>query len=154
MWDENPPAAVDALADMIVACASAVTAGLTSARMHYPAASITNDDTTTADPLPLCEIGEESAGRTPYCEPGVRGLPGGTLVATIYADMSTGELETLADSICEELNLSVTGLANVNASRVRASEPTPGQRAAADSTGATVPAITAISINVSYGLRA
>ncbi len=150
----DAPAAVDALADMIVACTSAVTAGLVADNMHYPAAVLGADDQTSSDPLPLVVIGEEFAGRTPYCEPGVRGLPGGTLVATIYADLSTGALETLADDICEELNLSVTGLANVNASRLRAAEATAGQQAAADSTGATNPAVPAISITVTYGLRA
>lgn len=153
-WD-NPPAAVSALRDMIVACASAVSAGLVQANFHYPTLALGSDDTTTPDARPMCVIAEDDSHRTPYAEPGVAGLPGGLLFATLYSDdLSTGEIEELADNIVNELLLSVSGLPNISASRQRASEPTPGQLAADDTAGNSTAAYSGITISITYGLRA
>ncbi len=153
MWSDSPPVAVDALRTMLVACPSAIAFGLEQANFHYPAAALGTDDTTAPDPRPLCVINEESAGRTPYCEPGVAGLPNGSLIASIYSEGTTGELETLADSLCNELLLIVSGLPNISASRTRAKEPSAGDRAAAADTGEAFSSLTAIDITVAYGLK-
>jgi hypothetical protein len=140
----NAPAAIG---DMLVACASAVAAGLVSARFHYPAAALAADDGTTADTKPLVVLAEESSERTPYAEIGVAGLPSGSLMATIYSDSHTiGQLETLADDLCLDLSKLSVGLPNVSARRVRASDPTPEERAAG--------AHRCIDIEISYGLSA
>jgi hypothetical protein len=129
VW-ENPPAAVSAMRTMILACASAVAYGITTDRIHYPAAALHSDDATTDDPLPLIVIADDLSARQRYAEIGVPGVPGGSLTLIVHSSATTGLIETFADDLCRELQALSTGLPITGAQRVRASEPSPGQRAA------------------------
>jgi hypothetical protein len=148
----NPPEAVDALATMMLDCASFTSAGFASGKIHYPAATISVDDGGgTRDTLPICVLAEVTHQRTPYAEIGVTGLPGGELSATLYVDTDAGTLEKLARNIAKELQ-AVIGLPNITASTGLCSNPTKGARAT-DADDHTQADHRAITINISYGLR-
>ena len=147
----NPPPAVTALRDMIIACASAIAAGIVTARVWYPAAVAESDDATASAAMPRVILGEESYTRNRYAE-GARGLPQGTLTAVIQNDTDVGTLETLARALCDDLEFlsHSQGLANVRCNVGLAAEPDAGQRAA-DETD-TSAQFASISIAVEYGL--
>lgn len=144
------PDAIAAARDMIVACASAVTAGLSSGRFHYPTIALTG---TSADTRPACILDQLSFSRDRYAEPGVLGNPRGTISATIYSDTSTiSDLESLAEDICSELISQSTGLPIISAVPTRASDPTPAQRAADSTTADNTASFRTVSIIIEWGL--
>jgi hypothetical protein len=149
----NPPPAVTALRDMLLACSSVTGATIATANIYYPSAVAESDDATTPAAMPRMVLGEESNTRTRYAE-GARGLPQGALTAVLQNDADVGTLETLARSICDDLELlsHSQGLANVRATVGLASEPDAGQRAA-DETD-TSAKFASITIAIEYGLNA
>lgn len=153
VWS-NPPTAVSELRTMLVACTSMAAAGLVQARFHYPSAAITSDsDAVTPDTSPLVVLAEEDHRRQRYAE-GARGLPGGTLTATIHYDTDPGTLETLGRSCADELLLlgMSQGLPIVDVQIGLASEPTGGARAADENK--TTAQTSAITLTITYGLTA
>lgn len=151
----NPPPAVTALRDMLLACSSVTGAGVTTDTIWYPSAVAESDDATAASALPRIIIGEETFTRSRYAE-GARGIPGGTLGIVVHADTDVGTIETLARSIADDLELlsHSQGLANVRCTVGLAAEPDNAQRAADDTTGDTSSKFSAITIAADYGLTA
>jgi hypothetical protein len=149
----NPPASVTALRDMLLACTSVTGAGIDTTKIWYPSSATEADDATTPAALPRMILGEESYTRNRYAE-GARGIPSGTLTAVLQADSDIGTLETLARSICDDLEFlsHSQGLANVRCNTALAAEPDAQQRAA-DETDTSAKFGTII-INVEYGLSA
>lgn len=153
MWS-NPPAAVDALRTMLVACASAISAGLVTAAVHYPDAAAGSDDASTRDTLPRAILAETAHTRRRYAEAGVAGLPGGSLSISLQVDTDPGTLETLARSLADELIAQSTGLPLVSVDVGLCSDPTPGQRAAVDGDATTLAKFRTITLAVEWGLSA
>lgn len=144
------PDAIAAARDMIVACASAATYGLTSGRFHYPTATMSG---ASADTRPLAILDQVHISRERYAESGVLGNPSGTITATIYSDADTiSTMESLAEDICSELLAQSTGLPLRSAVPGRASDPTPGQRAADQTTADNTSQFRAITITIEWGL--
>lgn len=143
------PPAIGAFRDMMVACASAVSFGLVQARFHYPKVSMHGAGAGTR---PLCILDEMDSTRERYAEPGVLGNPRGVLTATIHAESTISTLEDLARSLCSELLAQSTGLPLRSANAGRASDPTPGQRAADATTADNLSDIREITITVEWGL--
>lgn len=144
-----PDALVEARA-MLVACAAAVTAGLAEARFHYPMAIMSG---ASADTRILCVLDQISISRDRYAEGGVLGNPSGTITATIYSDSDTvPTLESLAEDLCSQLLSQSTGLPIRSAVPSRASDPTPGQRAADATTADNTAQFRAVSLTIEWGL--
>jgi hypothetical protein len=146
----NPPPAVTAARDMLLACASLTAAGVTTSSIHYPTAAIA-PDAGTPDGLPCVLLAETSSTRNKYAEIGVAGLPGGTLTATIYASLTAGEIETLGRAVAAELLQQSTGLPLTDVSADLCSDPETGN----DAEAVTLPAAShrAMTITINYGLR-
>lgn len=125
----NPPASLTAFRSMLVACASAVTSGLTSGQVHYPSASY-GAEAGTPETLPYAILSETEHSRKTYAA-GAGGLPSGKIQCTLYFAESntTGTIETLCRNLCSELLAQTTGLPITDASASLASEPTPESRA-------------------------
>jgi hypothetical protein len=148
----NAPGPITALRDMVIACAAATAAGITTAKVFYPSIALDSDDATTPVALPACLLAYEQVGRTRYAE-GSTGLPSGTLLAVFYfsaATNNTGQVETFGNTLASELMLlsQSAGLPITDIAVDRASDPTGGMRAE------TVSNWRAIAINITYGLRA
>lgn len=148
-WTTPIPPAVSAFRDMLVACSSAVSFGLVQARFHYPKASMHGAGAATR---PHAEIDETNSVRERYAEAGVLGNPSGTLFCTIHAESSISTLEELARNLCSELVSQSTGLPIRSCNAGRASDPTPGQRAADATTADNVAEFRSITITVEWGL--
>lgn len=151
----NPPPAVTAIRDMLLACSSITGAGITTTSIWYPTAVAESDDATPVDALPRIIVAEDSFTRVRYAE-GARGLPTGSLSIVLCVDTDAGTLETLGRAVCGDLEfLSQTqGLANLTASVGMASDPDAAQIAADDTTGDTASRFCTITITASYGLNA
>ncbi len=149
-WTSPVPDAITAARDMIVACASAATASLTSGTFHYPTITMSG---TYADSRPCVIMDQITITRDRYAEPGVLGNPSGTIVATIYLDSSTiSTMESLAEDICSELLAQSTGLPLRSAVPGRCSDPTSGQRAADATTADNTSYFRSISVTIEWGL--
>lgn len=149
-WTTPVPDALTAARTMLVACASAVTAGLAEARFHYPTATMNG---ASADTRILCVLDQVALSRDRYAEGGVLGNPSGTITATIYSDDATiSTLESLAEDLCSELLAQSTGLPIRSAVPGRASDPTPGQRAAEQTTADNTAQFRAITVTIEWGL--
>lgn len=151
----SPPDSITAFRDMMLACSSVTGAGLTTGKIWYPSAVAESDDATAVDALPRAILAEEDYTRSRYAE-GARGLPGGRISCTVSAAVATGVLEALARSIIDDMELlsHSQGLPNLKGSTGLASEPTPGQRAAADGSTHTDAEFSTISMTFDYGLNA
>jgi hypothetical protein len=151
----NPPPAVTALRDMLLACTSVTGAGIATGNIWYPSAVAESDDATAVDALPRAIIGEESFTRSRYAE-GARGIPSGTLGVVLQVDTDVGTIETLARSIVDDLELlsHSQGLANVRCTVGLAAEPDKAQIAADDTSGDTSAKFATITMTVDYGLTA
>jgi hypothetical protein len=149
----SPPAAVTAIRDMLLACASVTGAGIDTNRIWYPFAVAESDDATSAAAMPRIVLGEESYTRNRYAE-GARGLAAGTLTIVLQNDADVGTLETLARTICDELELlsHSQGLANLRCNTALAAQPD-AQQLAADETD-TASKFGSITITAEYGLTA
>lgn len=149
----NPPPAVTALRDMLLACSSVTGAGMSTGDLYYPSAVAEADDATTPAAMPRMILGEDSYSRTRYAE-GARGLPTGNLSAVLQNDTDVGTLETLARAIADDLELlsHSQGLANVRCNVGLASEPDAAQRAAEETDDSS--RFASITITVEYGLNA
>lgn len=149
----NPPPAVTAVRDMLLACSSVTGAGITTAKIWYPNAVAGSDDATTVDALPRIVLAEEDRSIIRYAE-GARGLPQGTLLVTLQIDTDTGTLETLARSVADDLELlsHSQGLPNLRCRTGLASEPDTAQ-IAGDQTE-TAARFASITITADYGLSA
>lgn len=151
----SPPQIVTDFRDMLLLCASAVAAGLTSGKYHFPSAAATSQDATAADALPYAVLAEVAHDRNRYAEMGILGIPSGRLLAILHINTSAGTLEALGRAICSELMTQSVGLPIRLATCALAADPLPSQIAAAtssglpDQTGAT---FRAININVDWGL--
>ncbi len=149
-WTSPVPDAITAARDMIVACASAATASLTSGTFHYPTIAMSG---ASADSRPCVIMDQIHTARDRYAEQGVLGNPSGTIVATIYMDNATvPTMESLAEDICSELMSQATGLPLRSAVPSRASDPTPGQRAADATTADNTSFFRCISVTIEWGL--
>lgn len=151
MWTTPVPAAIAALRDMVVGCASAVSFGLAQGRFHYPKVTMHGSNAATR---PHAELDEVDHVRTRYSEQGVAGNPSGTLICTIHADSTVPAMEELARNICNELLAQSTGLPLRGANAGRASDPTPAARAADQTTGDTAAEFISITITIEWGLTA
>lgn len=151
----NPPPAVTAIRDMLLACSSVTGAGITTDKIWYPSAVAESDDATAVDAMPRVVLGEEDFTRNRYAE-GARGLAAGSLVINIQAELGTGALETLARSICDDLELlsHSQGLANLRCRTGLSSDPDQAMVAADSSTGDTSSSFASIVITAEYGLTA
>lgn len=106
-----PPPAVEALRDMLLACAAVTSAGIATGSIWYPAAAF-DPDAGSADALPAILIVQEGVSRSSYAA-GAQGLPGGSLTATVFlsgASSSIGAVEDLANDIAQQLMGQSTGL--------------------------------------------
>lgn len=148
-WTTPVPPAVSAFRDMLVACPSAVTFGLVQARFHYPKASMSGASGATR---PHAEIDELNSVRDRYAEQGVIGNPSGTLICTIHSESTISTMEELSRNLCSELLAQSTGLPIRSANAGRASDPTPGARAADATTATNTAAFTSITLTVEWGL--
>lgn len=148
----NPPAAVDALQVMILACAEATAAGISSGNIHYPAATLA-PDAGTPDTLPAVVLAEESHVRTKYAEVGVAPLSSGTLSMTIHRDTDAGTLEKSGRAFALQLMQIVTGLPISNITVGLCSDATEGQTAVDDG-GVTSAQFRSITLSITYGLGA
>jgi hypothetical protein len=136
----NPPPAVVALRDMLATTGTAgATAGLVTAKYHYPSAD------PNVDALPYAVISEESSSRRQFAEPGTQGLPSGSLTVTVYAALTAGEMETLGRAMAADM-MTTIGLPGLDAGAGLCSDPTPEML----SSGLTY---RTIDINVSYGIN-
>ena len=150
VWTAPVPDAVVALRTMLVACASAVSAGLAEARFHYPTATMNGS---SADTRMLAVLDQVSFSRNKYAEGGVLGNPTGTITCTIFSDSDTiSTMESLAEDLCSELLSQSTGLSITSAVPSRASDPTPGQRAAEATTADNTAQFRSVTLTIDWGL--
>jgi hypothetical protein len=149
----NPPPAVTAIRDMLLACTSVTGAGIATANIHYPSAVAESDDATTPAAMPRIILAESDYTKNRYAE-GASGLPQGSLAIIIQNDTDAGTLETLARAICDDLEFlsQSSGLANLKCSTSLASEPDSAQRAADETE--TSAKFASITITADYGLNA
>lgn len=142
----NPPAVVTQWRDQLLACASVASAGIVSARAHYPALAVQTDT------LPAVVVADTNPRRDRYAE-GSTGLPSGNLVATFYLPTSSytdaGSVESFASAVIKELMAQSTIIPFRDVSSGLASDPTPGARAAGGNADHRT-----ITITATYGLRA
>lgn len=149
----NPPPAVTAMHDMLLLCSSVTGAGIGTSNIWYPAAVAESDDATSPATMPRIILGETDYTKNRYAE-GARGLPQGSLSVVLQNDTDAGTLETLARSICDDLEYlsQSSGLANLRCSTTLASEPDSAQRAADETE--TSAKFASITITAEYGLTA
>lgn len=147
----NPPPAVTALRDMLLACSSVTGASITTNSIDYPTNAI-NTESGTPEALPRILLAETDSERARYAEIGVIGLPAGTLIATIQADLTAGEIETLARSVASDLTGLASGLFLSSVSVGLCSDPATGMEGEErDTAGASHRTIT---LTITHGLRA
>lgn len=128
----NPPPDVDALADMLDACASY------AMNTYYPNAP---EGTTGTFGI----ISPEDQRRTRYAE-GMTAIPGGTLLLTIYRDCTIGELETQAAAVSKEVASLSVGLPGIAPTSGRCAEAGPASIAGGETRKV-------IDITIAYGLN-
>jgi hypothetical protein len=149
----NPPPAVTAFADMLIACSSVSAFGITStSAAWYPSVdNVSTSSTSAAKPYVVIE--ESTHTRTRFAEAGATSTFGGELKATFVSDSkTTGEMEILGRAVVGELLALSTGLPLRSASAELSGEPD-GAIRAADETD-TAASYISIDVTVSYGLEA
>jgi hypothetical protein len=135
----------------LVACASATSAGIVEANVHYPGASLETNGAATADPYPIAVIAELSTARQRYAV-GAIPIMSGTLQVTIHDNgTDSSAMETLARNIVAELAAQTPGIPFSNFRVELSSNPMEGERATAEDAGATPPF--SIQIQADYGLN-
>lgn len=150
----NPPDVIVELRAMLVACASAVAAGLVQANVHYPFAIAESDDATSPDSMPRALVEESTHTRTRYAESGVAAIPGGTLGIRIDAELDIGQLEELGRDLASELASQSTGLPVQSVTVGNAVQESAARRAADATSGDTKAAYRSISLTIEWGLTA
>ena len=128
----DPPPAVDALADMVDACAS------WAGDIYYPTAPDTAAGT-------FAVLNPEDETRNRYSE-GATPIPSGSLLLTIHSGVTIGALETQAQAVQKELLAKTTGLLLRSASVGRCSVAGPAVRAGGETR-------LVVDIVIQYGLN-
>lgn len=151
VWSPNVPSPippeVTALRDMLLLVQAW---NNWNAGIHYPQAALAIEHG-VQDSFPLGVIVPDESTSTPYAA-GAPGLRSGRLTLILYDAADNSNIETVARSIKDGLCALYVGLPNLRGTVGLCSDPTPGQRAAAD--GGTVNAFyRSISISFSFGLR-
>ena len=144
------PEAVTQIRTMLLACASVSGAGITSDRLYYPKAAVTADDSTTPATKPYGVLDEVFSSRKRFLEPGVLGLPSGTIQVVWHFDPDIGTIEDFARDVAAELYSQASGLPIRDVSTDLSTEPTPGELAA-DLTTSTAAEVTATT-TIEWGL--
>lgn len=127
----NPPDAITALHDMLVASSAASAAGISTSTIWYPALAI-DPDAGTTDGLPAALLAEETHRQVRYAA-GAGGLPGGTLICTIFkSGYTAGQMEDLGRDIAADLMSQQTGLPITSVNVGLCSDPIGAQRAELD----------------------
>ncbi len=135
----NPTAVITQLRTQLEACASWSTAGGATAKIHYPKG-------TAADGFPCAVLAEESQSHTKFAY-GMAAVKGGQLSINLADTTSTGEVETLARAIANEICTDL-GLVNLSVEDITpAEEP----HAAEEAEGSNM--IYECEIILSYGLE-
>ena len=149
VWAATVPPAVQGLKDMLALVAAWTS--WTNVALHYPQSAL-GVEHGTPDTFPHGVVVPDEARRTPYAA-GAAALAGGRLTLLLYTDvLNAAELETKAEAILAGLCALYVGLPNLSGSVGIASDPLPGQRAAANG-GQTACQYRTIAISLTYGLR-
>lgn len=140
----NPPAAVEALRDMLLNCATITTDLLmTTGDLWYPKAA-KDPDAGSATSLPFAVLAETDHNRSRYAA-GAGGMPTGSLTCVLYvATEDVGIMEQYARDLADELMILQTGLPITDVNTTLAEEP-------ATSAKHTTPT-TSITLEIEWGL--
>lgn len=142
----NPTTAISTLSTMVKATPTWAT--MSASDTWYPDLNIRGAT------LPAAVLSPISRVRTPYAA-GASGIPSGSARITLFANTDAGTLEGWAESMLDDLVLAGqnSGLPIRGGSTGNCSDPTPGQRAAAQEVAAPTVQYRTIDIEIEYGLH-